>query len=77
MRISYDMLFGHFLLQAVARTAYIQAYESNTFTSNPEADPDAPPQVYSGYLSHVRSQVTATKEIHDLLQDFSASLDKS
>ena len=71
------MLFGHFLLQAVARTAYIQAYESNTFTSNPEADPDAPPQVYSGYLSHVRSQVTATKEIHDLLQDFSASLDKS
>ena len=62
----------------VARTAYIQAYESNTFTSNPEADTDArSPQVYSDYLSHVRSQVTATKEIHDLLQDFSRSLDKS
>jgi hypothetical protein len=61
----------------VGRTAYIQAYESNTFTSNPDtADSDVPPQVYSDYLSHVRSQVTATKEIHDLLQDFSRSLNE-
>lgn len=59
----------------VARTAFTQAYESNAFTNNPDlADADQPPQIYSDYLSHVRSQVTATKEIHDLLQDFSRSL---
>ena len=59
----------------IARTAYIQIYESNKFTSNPDkSETDQAPQVYSEYLSHVRSQVTATKEIHDLLQDFSRSL---
>lgn len=59
----------------VAKTAYIQANESNKFTSNPDAT-DLPTQVYSDYLSQVRSQVTATKEIHDLLQDFSRSLNE-
>ncbi|XP_028409684.1 mediator of RNA polymerase II transcription subunit 29-like [Dendronephthya gigantea] len=59
----------------VARTAYIQAYESTKFTSNPDLPTsDLPPHVYSDYLSHVRSQVTATKEVHDLLQDFSRNL---
>lgn len=61
----------------VARTAYIQANESNKFTSNPDStNSDLPPQVYSDYLSQVRSQVTATKEIHDLLQDFCRSLNE-
>lgn len=61
----------------VARATYIQAYESQKFTSKPDAaESEQATQVYSDYLSHVRSQVTATKEIHDLLQDFSRSLNE-
>lgn len=61
----------------VARTAFIQANESNMFTSNPDAsESDMSTQVYSDYLSHVRAQVTATKEIYDLLHDFSRSVNE-
>lgn len=63
----------------LARTIVIQSQESHKFTSKPDSklsESDVPPQTYSDYLSAVRSQVTATKEIHDLLKDFSRSLNE-
>lgn len=63
----------------LARATVIQSQESQKFTSRPESkqsESDVPPQTYSDYLSTVRLQVTATKEIHDLLKDFSRSLNE-
>lgn len=63
----------------LARATVVQSQESHKFTSKPDSklsESHVLQQNYSDYLSAVRSQVTATKELHDLLKDFSQSLNQ-
>ena len=66
-----------FFLQGLMRETASQTHDSGRYTPKPifssKTENVAGTQTYSEYLSTVRTQIAATKELHDMLSEFSSA----
>ena len=66
-----------FFLQGLMRETASQTHDSGRYTPKPifssKTENVAGTQTYSEYLSTVRTQIAATKELHDMLSEFSST----
>ena len=66
-----------FFLQGLMRETASQTHNSGRYTPKPifssKTENVAGTQTYSEYLSTVRTQIAATKELHDMLSEFSST----
>lgn len=66
-----------FFLQGLMRETASQTHDSGRYTPKPifssKTENVAGTQTYSEYLSTVSTQIAATKELHDMLSEFSSA----